>query len=145
MTLAAVCRLRDLLEHLFVLLPVLDDDKHYWLGPDEVDKLLRRGGDWLADHPERDLIAHRYLRHDRRLTSDLLARLIEEDVEGDPDEAAAAHDAEEAAVEERISLNDQRLAAVIGVITASGARRVADLGCGAGQLVGRILNLLKRR
>jgi 3' terminal RNA ribose 2'-O-methyltransferase Hen1 len=138
-TLAGVCRLRDLLEHLFVLLPVLDDDKHYWVGPDEVDKLLRRGGAWLADHPERDLIARRYLRHDRRLTRDLLARLIDEDAGDDPDQVAAAHDAEEAAVEERISLGDQRLAAVVGVITASGARRVADLGCGAGQLLGRIL------
>jgi 3' terminal RNA ribose 2'-O-methyltransferase Hen1 len=137
--LTGCCRLRDLLEHLFVLLPVLDDDKHYWVGPDEVDKLLRRGGDWLAAHPERDLIARRYLRHDGGLTRDALARLLEEDSPGDPDEAQAAHDAEEAVVEERISLNEQRLAAVIGVITAGGARRVVDLGCGAGQLVGRIL------
>ena len=65
----APCRLRDLLEHLFVLLPVLDDDKHYWVGADEVDKLLRRGGDWLAAHPDRELITRRYLRHDRRLTT----------------------------------------------------------------------------
>jgi 3' terminal RNA ribose 2'-O-methyltransferase Hen1 len=133
------CRLRDLLEHLFVLLPVLDDDKHYWVGPDEVDKLLRRGGAWLAAHPERELIAHRYLRHDRRLTRDALAQLMEEDVQDDPDELGAAHDAEESAVEERISLNDQRLAAVISAIEATGARRVVDLGCGAGKLVQRIL------
>ena len=133
------CRLRDLLEHLFVLLPVLDDDKHYWVGRDEVEKLLRRGGAWLATHPDRELIAHRYLRHDRRLTSDALARLMEEDVADDPGEVEAAHDAEEAAVEERISLNDQRLAAVIAAIQACGARRVVDLGCGAGKLVQRIL------
>lgn len=56
-------RAQELLQHLFVLLPVLDDDKHYWVGDDEVDKLLRRGGDWLARHPERELIARRYLRH----------------------------------------------------------------------------------
>jgi len=31
--LTATLRLRDLLQHLFVLLPVLDDDKHYWVGP----------------------------------------------------------------------------------------------------------------
>jgi 3' terminal RNA ribose 2'-O-methyltransferase Hen1 len=60
----AVClrttaRLRDVLEQLFVLLPVLDDDKHYWVGSDEVDKLLRRGGAWLTAHPERELIARR--------------------------------------------------------------------------------------
>jgi 3' terminal RNA ribose 2'-O-methyltransferase Hen1 len=137
--LCTTCRLRDLLEHLFVLLPVLDDDKHYWVGPDEVEKLLRRGGAWLGTHPDRELIAHRYLRHDRRLTRDALARLLEEDAPDDPDEVQAAHDAEEAAVEERVSLNDQRLAAVVGAIKASGARRVVDLGCGGGKLIQRIL------
>jgi hypothetical protein len=59
---ADVC-LRDLLAHLYVLIPVLDDDKHYWVGDDEVKKLLRRGGDWLAAHPERELIVNRYLKH----------------------------------------------------------------------------------
>jgi 3' terminal RNA ribose 2'-O-methyltransferase Hen1 len=137
-TLAGTCRLRDLLEHLFVLLPVLDDDKHYWVGPDEVDKLLRRGGEWLSVHPERELIAHRYLRHDRRLTTDALARLLADDPV-DPDDVGAAHDEEEAIVEKPISLNDQRLAAVVGQLQASGARRIVDLGCGGGKLVERIL------
>jgi 3' terminal RNA ribose 2'-O-methyltransferase Hen1 len=76
---SAQVRLRDLLHHLFVLLPVLDDDKHYWVGADEVAKLLRRGGEWLAGHPDRDLIARRYLRHDQRLTRDALARLFEDE------------------------------------------------------------------
>jgi len=137
-TLTATCRVRDLLEHLFVLLPVLDDDKHYWVGPDEVDKLLRRGGAWLGSHPDRDLIARRYLRHDRRLTTDALARLLVDDAE-DPDELAATHDQEEAAVEKPISLNEQRLAAVVDQITAAGAARVVDLGCGGGKLVQRLL------
>jgi hypothetical protein len=47
-TLDGHCRLRDLLAHLYVLIPVLDDDKHYWVGADEVDKLLRHGEGWLA-------------------------------------------------------------------------------------------------
>jgi 3' terminal RNA ribose 2'-O-methyltransferase Hen1 len=136
--LAGEVRLQDLLEHLFVLLPVLDDDKHYWVGADEVDKLLRRAGAWLSDHPERELIAHRYLRHDRRLVHDALARLLDE-VGGDPDEVGAVDDAKEEKVEERISLNDQRLAAVLAAVEASGARRVVDLGCGSGKLVGRML------
>jgi len=137
-TLSGTCRLRDMLEHLFVLLPVLDDDKHYWVGPDEVDKLLRRGGEWLAAHPERELVARRYLRHDRRLTTDALARLLADEPD-DPDDLGAAHDEEEAIVEKPISLNDQRLAAVIDQLQASGARRVVDLGCGSGKLVDRIL------
>ncbi len=138
-TLTATERLRDLLEHLFVLLPVLDDDKHYWVGPEEIEKLLRRGGDWLATHPDRELIARRYLRHDRRLTNEALGRLLADEAD-DPDEAEAAHDAEEEAVEKRISLNDQRLAAVIDQIREVGGRRVVDLGCGGGALVKRILS-----
>ena len=137
--LATTARLRDLLEHLYVLLPVLDDEKHYWVGPDEVDKLLRRGGAWLAAHPDRELIAARYLRHDRALTRDALARLADDEGGDDPDDLAAAHDAEEAAVEERISLNGRRLAAVVGAVRESGARRVVDLGCGGGRLVQRLL------
>ena len=136
--LQATLRLRDALEHLFVLLPVLDDDKHYWVGPDEVDKLIRRGGDWLATHPDRELIARRYLRHDRRLMLDALGRLLA-DLPDDPDEAEAAHDAEEQAVEKPLSLNEQRLAAVVEQVKASGARRVADLGCGEGTLLRRLL------
>jgi 3' terminal RNA ribose 2'-O-methyltransferase Hen1 len=137
-TLRGTVRVRDLLEHLFVLLPVLDDDKHYWVGPEEVDKLLRRGGEWLAGHPDRELIANRYLRHDRRLTSDALERLLADEPD-DVDETAAARDDEEAAVEKPISLNDQRLAAVIEQVTKLGAQRVVDLGCGEGKLLQRIL------
>ncbi|MEX2557783.1 MAG: 3' terminal RNA ribose 2'-O-methyltransferase Hen1 [Actinomycetota bacterium] len=137
-TLRGTVRVRDLLEHLFVLLPVLDDDKHYWVGPEEVDKLLRRGGEWLAGHPDRELIARRYLRHDRRLTNDALARLLADEPD-DVDETAAARDDEEAAVEKPISLNDQRLAAVIDQVTKLGAQRTIDLGCGEGKLLQRIL------
>ncbi len=131
---------KDLLEHLFVLLPVLDDDKHYWVGDDEVDKLLRRGGPWLAAHPERDLITRRYLRYDRRLSTDALVRLIAaDDTAVDPDQAAEAHDHEEATVEQPVRLNDQRLATVIAALGRAGARRIVDLGCGQGSLVGQLL------
>lgn len=138
--LATTARLRDLLEHLFVLLPVLDDEKHYWVGADEVEKLLRRGGEWLGAHPDKDLIAHRYLRHQRHLTRDALARLVEDQPdEADPDADAAAHDAEEGVVEERISLNEQRMQAVAAAVRASGARAVVDLGCGEARLLQRLL------
>ena len=75
LTLRGVIRLRDLLTHIYVLMPVLDNDKHYWVGDDEVEKLLRRGEGWLATHPERELIAARYLRNHRSLARDALARL----------------------------------------------------------------------
>jgi 3' terminal RNA ribose 2'-O-methyltransferase Hen1 len=131
-------RLRDLLTHLYVLIPVLDNDKHYWVGDDEVEKLLRHGAGWLADHPERGLIADRYLKHRRSLVHDFLARLISEE-SPDPDAEEESHAREEAAVEERISLNEQRLGAVLAALKSSGAKRVLDLGCGEGRLLRSLL------
>ena len=77
--LSAKQRLQDLLAHLYVLIPVLDDHKHYWVSRDEVDKLLSRGEGWLESHPEKELIAHRYLKHQGRLTRQALERLVEEE------------------------------------------------------------------
>src|SRR5207247_6797955 len=111
LTLAGTVRLRDLLSHLYVLIPVLDGQKHYWVGEDEVEKLLRHGAGWLAAHPAHKLITGRYLRHSARLTREALARLVEEE-DPDPDSAEEAHAAEEFAVEKRISLGAQRVAAV---------------------------------
>jgi 3' terminal RNA ribose 2'-O-methyltransferase Hen1 len=132
------CRLSELLTHLYVLVPVLDDDKHYWVGEAEVDKLLRRGAGWLAAHPHREAIAFRYLKHSRRLMRQTLARLVDED-QLDPDEEADAHGQEEETLEKRISLNEERLGTVLATLKASGARRVLDLGCGEGKLLKTLL------
>ncbi|WP_329455086.1 3' terminal RNA ribose 2'-O-methyltransferase Hen1 [Streptomyces sp. NBC_01497] len=75
LTLEGEVRLSDALRQLYVLLPVLDGAKHYWVAPDEVDKLLRAGEGWLADHPERGLIALRYLSRRMRLTQQATERL----------------------------------------------------------------------
>ncbi len=136
--LSATVRLQALLSHLYVLLPVLDDDKHYWVGDDEVDKLLRHGEAWLADHPERNLIVDRYLRRQRKLTQAALARLID-DEEPEADEAAERQAAEEEQVERPLSLNEERLATVVAALKGAGARRVLDLGCAQGNLLRRLL------
>jgi 3' terminal RNA ribose 2'-O-methyltransferase Hen1 len=135
--LSANKKLQDVLQHLYVLLPVLDDDKHYWVGKDEVEKLLRSGSAWLSPHPEREEIARRYLKHQRYLMREALARLTEEDA--DPDEVAAAQAAEEGVLEERISLNQQRMGSVLAALRQSGAKRVLDLGCGEGRLLSLLL------
>lgn len=137
-TLEITARLSELLTHLYVLVPVLDDEKHYWIGDDEVEKLLRHGGAWLAAHPERERIVNRYLKHQRRLTRQALARLVEED-QPDPDALEAAHALEEERVEERIGLNEQRLGAVVAALQGCGAKRVLDLGCGEGRLLRALL------
>ncbi|MDX6333329.1 MAG: hypothetical protein QOG05_669 [Streptosporangiaceae bacterium] len=154
--LAGQVRLADALSHLYVLLPVLDDSKHYWVDTGEIDKLLRAGGDWLAAHPERDLITHRYLAHQRTLAATAVARLAEVDdtepealdnaVPETPDEAAIAAPGIVAGstAPPRSPLAQQRRDAVLTVLRdtvlhESSAARVADLGCGEGRLVGMLL------
>lgn len=127
---------RSALEHLYVLLPVLDDAKHYWIGPDEVDKLLLRGGDWLGSHPESELIARRYLRLPG-FTREALARLA--DTGEDTDLLDAQQDAAEQATERPIRLGEQRLEAVLEAVRNCGAGRIVDLGCGEGRLLERLL------
>jgi 3' terminal RNA ribose 2'-O-methyltransferase Hen1 len=137
-TLEATCRLSDLLTHLYVLMPVLDDDKHYWIGDSEIEKLLSKGKGWLETHPERESITYRYLKHKRDLTRDALARLVVEE-SGEEDGTAEKHDKEEEAVEKKVSLHEQRLEAVMQALRDSGARSVLDLGCGEGKLLSRLL------
>ena len=139
-TLQAICRLSDLLSHIYVLIPVLDDEKHYWVGDDEVDKLLRHGEGWLAQHPERNLITRRYLKYQHHLTRAALAQLIEPD-QGDPDKAEESHAQEEAKVKKPISLNEQRVGSVVAALRASGAQRVLDLGCAEGQLIRELMKI----
>ncbi len=137
-TLRATHRLHDLLTHLYVLLPVLDDDKHYWVGEDELEKLLAKGEGWLSTHPERDLIVDRYLRYRRLLTREALARLVVDD-DPDPDATEEAQAREEEVLEDRISLSEQRMMAVLAVLRGAGATRVIDLGCGEGKLLRTLL------
>ncbi|HYF77263.1 MAG TPA: 3' terminal RNA ribose 2'-O-methyltransferase Hen1 [Symbiobacteriaceae bacterium] len=125
-TLRGNVRLRDLLRHIYVLVPVLDHEKHYWVGDAEVEKLLRNGEGWLAQHPERELIAHRYLKFQRSLAREALTRLVGE--EGADEEAPVRP-------ERQPGLHDDRIAAVAAALKATGARRVLDLGCGEGKLL----------
>lgn len=139
LTLNATCRLADLLVHIYVLIPVLDNEKHYWIGNDEVEKLLQRGKGWLEKHPERELIAYRYLRHKPSLAREALARLVAEEQEAleeeeEKDDKAAGEE------EKHTSLHEQRLNAVVEVLRKVGARSVLDLGCGEGRLLRKLLH-----
>ena len=133
-------RLADALNHLYVLLPALDDAKHYWVSTEEVDKLIRAGGDWLARHPARDLITRRYLSHQVKLTRSALARLAEAD-DADPAELDnAVPDAAAADDETAKPLAVQRREAIVAVLREAGARKIGDLGCGSGALTRDLLN-----
>lgn len=133
-------RLADALNHLYVLLPVLDDTKHYWVSSDEVDKLIRAGAGWLATHPERELITRRYLAHRRELTQTAMARLAEVD-DTDADELDNAVDGALVldSPDRPMPLAELRRGAVLAAVRASGARRVGDFGCGEGVLVRELI------
>ena len=136
-------RLADALRHLYVLLPVLDDAKHYWVSPDEVDKLLRAGDGWLAGHPEQKLITSRYLARRWSLTREALERLeLTRLAEADDTEAEEIDNAidEQTDTEDKpVPLAVRRREAILDALRAAGAGRVLDLGCGQGQLVGALL------
>jgi 3' terminal RNA ribose 2'-O-methyltransferase Hen1 len=136
--LSRTCTLSDLLTHLYVLIPVLDDEKHYWVGDEEMEKLLRHGETWLAAHPEKEEIVRRYLKHRTNLAREALARLLDDAT--DADEAEERHAAEEETVERKLTLNEQRLGAVTAALKASGAARVLDLGCSGGNLLRRLMD-----
>lgn len=133
-TLRANVRLQDLLSHLYVLIPVLDEEKHYWIGEDEIEKLLRHGDGWLKDHPQKEAIVRRYMMRRHHLAREALARLAEED-QPDPDAAEAQHTDQELEVEKPLSLWKQRIETVIAKLKESDAKRVLDLGCGEGKLL----------
>lgn len=132
--LSRTCLLSELLTQLYVLIPVFDNQKHYFIGRDEIDKLLAKGAGWLANHPEREEITRRYLGHRHSLYRQALLQL-EDDV---PSSVSDTDESEPPSVEthERIvSLHRQRHDAVLSQLKASGAQRVIDLGCGEGKLL----------
>ncbi len=136
--LKGMMRLRDLLVHLYVLLPVLDDAKHYWVGDDEVDKLLRFGAGWLSDHPQQELISTRYLKRQRSLVRQALDRLSD-DGRTDSEAAAERGQHDEERLETPLRLGEQRMQAVLDALREAGATRVLDLGCGEGTLLRELL------
>jgi 3' terminal RNA ribose 2'-O-methyltransferase Hen1 len=133
-------RLADALNQLYVLLPVLDDAKHYWISDDEVDKLIRAGGGWLAGHPDKAIITSRYLAHRRRLTQVAMERLADVDESDVDDLDNATEDAVVVGLQDRpVPLAEERRGAVLAAVHAAGARTVGDLGCGEGALIRDLL------
>ena len=139
-TLTGEVRLADALNHLYVLLPVLDDAKHYWVGSDEVDKLIRAGSGWLGTHPEQALITRRYLRHRTSLFRDAMQRLADaDDVEVEALDNAVPLETDAGPAGRPAPLAELRRGAVLAVLRAAGVQRVADVGCGEGALTAALL------
>ena len=134
-TLSITARLAEVLKHLYVLIPVLDHDKHYWIGDDEVEKLLRHGEGWLDSHPDKEMIARRYLKSFKGLTAMAMERLSD----GEPAPDPVKEDGREETLERRINLNQQRMEWVVAALKRHGVKTLVDMGCGEGKLVGMLL------
>lgn len=125
--------LQALLSHLYVLIPALDNDKHYYVSQNEIVKLLEKGKGWLADHPEKEQITRRYLFNLRSLS-----RLALEQLNDDTgSEDLQQEDTED--VKRKETLHQHRLAMVVDKLRESGAKKVLDLGCGEGKLIRMML------
>jgi 3' terminal RNA ribose 2'-O-methyltransferase Hen1 len=131
--------LADLLSHLYVLIPVFDNRKHYWISDAEMEKLLAKGEGWLAGHPEKEEITRRYLKHQPSLFREALARLVEEEQPLEAEDEDRSADQPEEVLEKPLSLNDQRLGSIEAALRTCGGRRVLDLGCGEGKLIRELL------
>ncbi len=142
-TLSKTATLSELLTHLYVLIPVFDNFKHYYVGQDELEKLLKRGEGWLAAHPRRDAIVRRYLKFRPTLARQAIHRLVEQDDQPAEEFLNEVNDTRaescEESLERPLSLNDERLRVVAAALVASGAKRVLDLGCGEGRLLRELL------
>jgi len=126
--------LKDVLTHLYVLIPVLDNNKHYYVGEAELENLLAKGEGWLAKHPKKEIIVKRYLKHRISLARQALARLIADNPVDNRDNYPEIDDLE-VSLEKPLSLNEQRIKAVISKIVDANAKTIIDLGCGEGKLL----------
>lgn len=127
-------KLRELLSHLYVLIPVLDNEKHYWVSQHEVEKLLQKGEGWLKDHPEKEQITKRYLRNITGLAKSALARLMD-----DVPASILDKESENQIDVAKEKLHERRLKTVLDELISSGAKTVVDLGCGEGKLLKLLL------
>jgi 3' terminal RNA ribose 2'-O-methyltransferase Hen1 len=123
---------QQLLSQLYILIPVCDNDKHYWVGEHEVEKLLEKGKDWLPGHPAREVITRRYLKNQGQLANKALLVLMEDEEEDEQE----PEQAEPATIQRA---HDLRLLAARDELLRSRATTVADLGCGEGKLLRLLL------
>lgn len=137
--------LKDALRHFYVLLPVLDLRKHYYMDPAEVDKLLAKGEGWLATHPEREAIVKGSLGRKPSLMREAFEQLAASD-EALLAEAGVGPEAEEAeqleptpAQERKVSLHQQRHERVVELVRELKPKSVIDLGCGEGALLRKLM------
>lgn len=131
--------LQQLLSHLYVLIPVCDNDKHYWVNQEEVEKLLTKGKDWLETHPAKEMIVRRYLKNQRSLANQAFGVLLSKDEAEETVENEITIESATGVEEPQLRIHELRLQAAKDELLLAGAKRVADLGCGEGKLIKLLL------
>jgi len=141
LTLKHVLPLKDVLTHLYILLPVFDKERHFWVSAHDADVLMAKSGEWLKDHPKKNFIINRYLKRIKKLTRSVLQRLVEEEqeIEQEMETEEKLSPAQQEKKEKKISLHQKRLDAALEQIKAAGAKSVVDLGCGEGKLLKKLM------
>lgn len=125
-TLKANQTIQDCFRHLFVLIPVMDQYKHYYIDEKEVDKLKRYGEGWLSFHPKRNEIIKESL-----IFSDLIekSRLIE----------SKPSKEKQAPLTKKKSLNQWRYEKIIETVKGLPHNsRIVDMGAGEGKLTAQL-------
>ncbi len=142
LTISGIVKLSELLNHIYVLIPVFDKQKHYYISEDEIKKLLDHGEGWLADHPYREKIANRYFTMRKSYARKALDILLSDETADDEasENEENSDNRGEGEKEAYTPLNTQRMEAVKNAVLASGASSVIDLGCGECRLTSLLLN-----
>lgn len=128
--------LQNLLRHLYILLPVLDNNKHYWVQEEEVHKLLSKGRGWLETHPQLALICNRYLKFQSHLIRKFWNELNEFSSKNVKPLKASNH-----SKVNKENLNSLRVQAITNVLRQFKCKRVIDIGCGDGKLIKSLLSI----
>jgi len=127
---------KELLSHLYVLIPSLDNDKHYFVTENEIEKLMQKGEGWLKEHPEKEQIIKRYLVNLSSFSRIAFERLSD----GEESVEVSSDLIEKTEIQKRKeTLHEKRIKIVADKITQSGAVNVLDLGCGEGKLIRQLI------
>lgn len=126
-TLTVRAPLSRALRQIFLLLPVLDDAKHYWVDHTEGDTLIRLGDGWLAEHPLSELIMRRSLAHQAGFVDATRALLGTGTDTAAPPRPAGA-------------LARVRRDGMLEALRGLGVTSIIDMGCGQGALLRVLLN-----
>jgi 3' terminal RNA ribose 2'-O-methyltransferase Hen1 len=110
--------LQEGLRHLFVLIPVIDNYKHYFIDEKEIEKLERYGEGWLEQHPLRDLIYRQALRFKE------IYSLVEN----------SSKDEKKVEPVKKVRLNELRYEKIVNAVSQMKPRSVVDFGSGEGKL-----------